>query len=661
MTTPTNTLRLPLDLSIGRLACVLLGILLLIAPAASAQQINGVAEADDEFGTALAIGDFDCDGHNDLAVGVPGESIGSATEAGAVNVIYGTTTGLTGNGDQVWSQNINALAGVAEDFDRFGHAVAAGDFDNDGCDDLAVGAPFENIEENLNVGNAGAVNVIYGSPSGLTTDNDQIFRQDDLSGTNPEPDDRFGWSLAVGDFDGDGYDDLAVGSPYEDQSSTNAAGVIHVLFGSGGGLTTIGNLGYFRNQTGHGMSNTFDLFGWSLAAGDFNADGRDDLAIGMIGCDPGGNANAGCVVVLHGTASGFDPDDTLWSQATPGIDGVAEPGDQFGYALATGDFGNDGDDDLAIGVPFEHVGNIADAGAVNVIYGGPSGLAATTDQQLWRQGADGILGVAEAGDRFGFALATGDFGDTLDGYADLVVGVPGESVGAIQNAGAVNAIYGAFGGLSATNNRLVHQNRPTGVKDVSETDDAFGSALAAANFDQNGREEVIVGVPGETVNGQSGAGAAHMVSFTKNKFFHQDATLRPAGDDEFAFVAANPVDIRARDLTLHKDGEAKGTSEPEIAPEAESSALPEAVSLHAAYPNPFAARTMLGFTLTEAGPVRLVVYDALGREIARLVDATREAGEHTVAFDASHLPSGTYVVRLEAGGAVQTQRLTLLQ
>ena len=74
-----------------------------------------------------------------------------------------------------------------------------------------------------------------------------------------------------------------------------------------------------------------------------------------------------------------------------------------------------------------------------------------------------------------------------------------------------------------------------------------------------------------------------------------------------------------------------------------------------------AAAALLGFALTASGPGRLAVYDLLGREVVVLVDGTREAGQHTTVFDAAGLPSGTYLVRLEAGDAVQTQRLTLVR
>jgi hypothetical protein len=96
-------------------------------------------------------------------------------------------------------------------------------------------------------------------------------------------------------------------------------------------------------------------------------------------------------------------------------------------------------------------------------------------------------------------------------------------------------------------------------------------------------------------------------------------------------------------------------------PGKDEAALPEAFSLEAAYPNPFNPVTTLRYALPDAATVRLVVYDLLGREVARLVEGVQQAGYHAVAFDGARLASGVYLYRLEAGAFVQTRRMTLVK
>jgi len=133
-------------------------------------QVGGASEAFDSFGWALAAGDFNNDGFADLAVGAPFENLGGAEAAGAVSVLYGSASGLTASGGQLFTQ----VGGAVEDGDFFGFALAAGDFNNDGFDDLAAGAPWERVGS---LGLAGAVSVIPGSAGGLTATGGQLFTQ----------------------------------------------------------------------------------------------------------------------------------------------------------------------------------------------------------------------------------------------------------------------------------------------------------------------------------------------------------------------------------------------------------------------------------------------------------------------------------------------------
>src|SRR5207249_11037706 len=126
----------------------------------------------------------------------------------------------------------------------------------------------------------------------------------------------------------------------------------------------------------------------------------------------------------------------------------ASAADAFGRAVAACDFNGDGFADLAVGVPDENFGAAAaHAGAVNVLYGSPSGVTATADQ-FWNEDSLDVEGFAELGDNFGAALVGADFDG--DGFCDLAIGIPGEDVGSIVDAGAVKVLYGSPTGLTAT-------------------------------------------------------------------------------------------------------------------------------------------------------------------------------------------------------------------
>jgi FG-GAP repeat len=502
-------------------------------------------------------GDFNGDGFDDLAVGVPGEDVitatGTVAEAGAVNVIYGSSSGLSDTilRPQFWTQNTVDVDDVAEANDLFGYSLSAADFNGDGKDDLAIGVLDEDVvTEGGTVDEAGAVNVIYGSPNGLSATSprpDQFLVQgnEGVSGF-AEASDVFGFSLAAADFNGDGKDDLAVGVPFEDVVTATGtitdAGAVNVIYGSSGGLSdTTQNPDQFLVQGFQDVDDVAeanDLFGYSLSAADFNGDGKDDLAMGAASEDvitaAGTVAEAGAVNVIYGSPNGLSatsPEpDQFWTQDTGGIEDVAEAEDIFGFSLVAADFNGDGKDDLSIGVPNEDL-STAETGAVNVIYGSPNGLSATSPRpdQFLVQGNAGVDDVAEANDLFGYSLSAANFnGDKINGRAvdDLAIGVVGEdavtATGTITDAGAVNVIYGSPNGLSATSPRpdqfLVQGN--AGVDDVAETADLFSVSLNADDFNGDGKDDLTIGVYGEDIVTPEGtmlnAGAVNVIYGSPN-------------------------------------------------------------------------------------------------------------------------------------------------
>jgi FG-GAP repeat len=460
--------------------------------------------------------DFNDDGYDDLVTSVFGYDDNGVEDAGAISVIYGSPTGLNalaGPGNQLWTQDSPGVPDQSEFQDLWGRSLGVGDYDGDGFTDLAIGAPHEDIEGFGK--DQGQVTVLYGSAGGLTSGGAQLWNQDSAGILDKvEPGDLFARSLYGADFNGDGFDDLAIGAAYEDVSNQFDAGAVNVFYGSAAGLASPGN--QFWSQDSPGIldqSEPIERLGWSVAGGDYNADGFDDLAIGVPGEELSGLDLAGGVNVVIGSSAGLtSAGNQFWNQDSPDIIDQVEAGDLFGRNVRPGDFNDDGFDDLVIGVPSEGVGptEIPDSGSCAVIYGSAAGLGALAGpgNQLWSQDSPGIKDQAEAHDHFCRHMGIGDF--NRDGYQDLSIGVVSEDLGFINDTGSVNVIYGTADGLTAGGNQIWGQDSP-GILGEAEFLDAFGRAATGFDFNGDGFSDLTVGAPGDHVAGLLAAGSVNVI------------------------------------------------------------------------------------------------------------------------------------------------------
>lgn len=418
------------------------------------QKMAGTTYQDaDNFGLVLTSGDFNGDGYDELAIGVPHKDIGIKTSCGIVVVYYGSAGGLVPDASgwppmalppttEILSQ---AHAGeLNEVVDHFGHSLAAGDFDNDSYDDLAVGVPYKNYPTN----DEGIVIVFYGTDEGLRPDDDSFFDvlseyeiiTQGIAKTTAFEEDEFGFAVAAGNFDGDDYSDLAVSMPCDHYEGPDNGRVI-VFYGSGDGLLPVTDKEYLDQEMGAELNGIVDKFGHTLAVGNFNDDLYDDLVVGM----PLENSvvvDSGVAMVFHGSSTGFTtgssdigpldpPEVETLSQRDVGTDN--ESYDKFGWSFGIGDFDADGYDDLAVGSPYESGEVYLHVGVVDVFFGSEEGLKPLRSNRLTQT----YFGDQDtANDYFGYALAGADFNG--NGKAELAVGSPKEDYpGDIVQAGKV--------------------------------------------------------------------------------------------------------------------------------------------------------------------------------------------------------------------------------
>ena len=402
------------------------------------------------------------------------------------------------------------------------------DFNNDGYADIAVSSPTASV---AGKNEAGQVTVLYGSPEGIGSARRTTISQNSagVPGT-AETGDRFGFATAAGDFDADGFTDLAVGAAHEQVGDDVDGGTVQIIWGSVTGLAggvTIND----PAPTAH------DRFGVDVAAGDFDNDGRTDLVTGdsssslrlfkggisrygkaastVLVPTPilGGGKDGGTYKLTSGDVTHDGKDDLVVNGyegtsdaeylynanyylpgAASGLDPNAARKLPGGVITDIGDVNGDGYGDLVTGLSWDKdVPGTTKGGKVNVIYGSASGPTSEMDSITQESGT--IPGGSETGDSFGLEVSLGDING--DGLQDLAIGAPSEDLSGVTDTGSVTVVYGSTQGLDTTNGVQYFHQEVAGVPGTGEAYDFFGSEVFLSDLNGDGKADLTVGAIGE--------------------------------------------------------------------------------------------------------------------------------------------------------------------
>ena len=403
-------------------------------------------ETGGRLGISVAAGDFNGDGYDDVLVGAPRADGPDRRDAGRAYVVFGSGTPLDRIDIAEAEQDVTIVG--AEALQLLGAAVSAGDFNGDGLDDIVVGAPLADGPGGRRL-DAGAVYVIYGDRA-LNGTFDLQQESPDVAVVGGDELDRLGSSLARGDFNGDGINDLLIGAFAADgpDNLREDAGEAYVILGSTDPPKTIDIAAGEQDLTVFGARPT-DILGIALGSGDLDGDGLDEVVIGAGGADgpDDGRRAAGEVYVISGSKTIGGGRDMAQAEYNLIIFGADELDELSRCSLppcssiASADLDGDGHDDILVGADAAGGSRKRSPPGKAYVMLGASELPAVIDLSKG-EASLAILG-SEEGDRLGTAVALGDF--DRDGVVDIIIAAP-EADGpgdARRDAGEIYVISGA--------------------------------------------------------------------------------------------------------------------------------------------------------------------------------------------------------------------------
>ena len=394
--------------------------------------------------------------------------------------------------------------------DGAGWSVAeAGDVNGDGFDDIIIGAPFNDA----GAPTAGAAYVIFGHAGGFgTIDLGNLQPAQGFRIQSGSSSDYAGIRVAgAGDVNGDGFDDIIVGSGLG--GYYGSALRAYVIFGKASNFGTV-NLAALTAGDGFVITGNSTYNPMSVAlGGDINGDGFDDILLGVSDA----NTSAGAAYVIFGQASGFGSIQLSSLSPSAGFLITGATGSQAGTSVSfAGDVNGDGFDDLIIGAP-NHSGGGGGAGAAYVLFGHSGAFGSIQLGNLATTAGFAIQGDA-SGDRLGFSVSrAGDVNG--DGFDDLIIGAPFGDDGGI-NAGEAYVIFGRASGFVDIDLSNLAAGAGFVIQGDSAGDRTGISVSAVGDVNRDGFDDLIIGAD----LGGMGAGQAYVIFGHSGAFGTLDLT-----------------------------------------------------------------------------------------------------------------------------------------